>query len=180
MVVPRRAMKSGGQLTVAIPPEYRKRLGAASKTVLYWHPLRQGEVVISTSATRKAGKPPREDRSVLVAALEAEVNRLTARLEKQRASLWHEWQAQATMKRLHIDLKGYPALDAINERLAHIEATLAGKTPRPLYAPAPAAPRPKRERPASTSTPAQTSPPDVVAGGDAASGDSIPQAAHGE
>jgi hypothetical protein len=131
MVTPRRVVRSKRQLLIPIPPEQQEALHARPGMALYWHPLAPGEVVLSLSPTRRRGQPPRLDSSAAVAALEAEVYRLRARLEKQRAALWNEWQSQAVMQRIHLELKGYPALDAINERLRSIEEALRSGAPIP-------------------------------------------------
>jgi len=131
MVSARKVVKVGGQLVIAIPPEYRKALGASPGRALYWHPGRKGEAVLALASSREGGKPPDPQKSAAIAALEAEVYRLNARLERQRASLWNEWQSQATLKKISLELKGYPALDAINARLSRIEEVLSvGRWPR--------------------------------------------------
>jgi len=124
MPIPRKVVKQKAQLLVAIPPELRKKIGVTAGTTLYWHEHRLGEAVITRNPQRRGGKAPDPMKSAAIAALEAEVNRLNARLERQRASLWNEWNTQAALKRMHLELKGYPALDAINDRLRHIEDIL--------------------------------------------------------
>jgi hypothetical protein len=136
MVIARRVVKQKAQLLIAIPPEYRRQLRAAPGAVLYWHPHRDGEAVVSVKHARKGGKAPHPVKSAAVAALEAEVTRLEKRLEQQRSSIWNEYASQEYMRRLHIELKGIPELTVINDRLRRIEEQLGMRWPLRLRRPA--------------------------------------------
>src|SRR6266508_1748191 len=124
MVIGRRITKRKGQQLIALPPDVRERLGVIPGQWLYFHLGRKGEVVVSTSPARAGGKPP-------TAALEEELTRARARIadvERKRAgdveaARGAAWMAVA-LKRLRVELKGLPVLDAINDRLRAIEAQL--------------------------------------------------------
>ncbi len=146
MVIGRRITKRKGQQLIALPPDVRERLGVIPGQWLYFHLGRKGEVVVSTSPARAGGKPP-------TAALEEELTRARARIadvERKRAgdveaARGAAWMAVA-LKRLRVELKGLPVLDAINDRLRAIEAQLGIRRGPWTYRPKPGAPsRPKRD-----------------------------------
>jgi len=146
MVIGRRITKRKGQQLVALPPDVRARLGVIPGQWLYFHLGRKGEVVVSTSPARAGGKPP-------TAALEGELARARARLAELERKLAGDveaargaaWMAVA-LKRLRVELKGLPVLDAINNRLRAIEAQLGIRRGPWTYRPKRGAPsRPKRD-----------------------------------
>ena len=176
----RRCRRRGNSWVIAIPYTIRDHLGVRSGGDLYWHLGPKGSVVLATSKVRAGGKPP------------------GARLDKDLAA------AQHTIAKLHRQLRNRPTV-AFNEGMAEGFALNAREVVRiggavealtrevrDLAARIPFAPRrPAVRRPGAVTSasappasidhiPTEPLPSGVVGGGDAASGDSIPQAAHDE
>lgn len=132
MVLPRRMRLQGGQLLVAVPKPLARQLGAGDGTELYWHRHRSGELVLSRHPVRKrGGRLAARDDEARIVELERQVEKLQTRLARQRESIWNEYRSQEVMRQVRLELKGYPALDAINDRLRRIEERLALRPPSP-------------------------------------------------
>lgn len=57
MAYERTARRRGGGWIIALPGEVRRWLRITHRSAVYWHVTRGGEAVLTTSATRKAGRP---------------------------------------------------------------------------------------------------------------------------
>jgi hypothetical protein len=149
MVFGRRITKRKGQQLVALPPEVRTRMEVIPGQWLYFHLGRKGEVVLSTSPARAGGQPPTATLEVALSKARARIDELERKLaggfEAARRDVWNELAAS----RFRVQLKGVPALDAINDRLRRIEDQLAIRRGPWSY-------RAKRAAPSRSSRPVET------------------------
>ncbi|HMH76276.1 MAG TPA: hypothetical protein VK547_06590 [Candidatus Udaeobacter sp.] len=120
----RQMRKVGHSWVVAVPPRVREHLGVKHAQHLHWHLTGPKEAVLSPNAQRVGGKPPGLALASDLDGARRRITQLEAQLKAQPAAVLAEARMQEWMRRLRLELKGYPALDAINDRLRDIQAHL--------------------------------------------------------
>jgi len=156
--------KVGNSWVIAVPQRVREHLGVKHAHHLHWHLTGPKEVVLSPRAQRVGGKPPGLDIAEDLDAAKRRIIQLEAQLKAQPAAVLAEARMQEWMRRLRLEIRGLPAIEAINERLRRIEDQLGTRRGPWAY-------RVKRGSPR----------PDVVRGPDQYPGpDSPPSSVHSE
>jgi hypothetical protein len=116
--------KVGNSWVIAVPQRVRDHLGVKHARHLHWHLAGPKEVVLSPHAQRVGGKPPGLDIADDLDAAKRRIIQLEAQLKAQPAAVLAEARMQEWMRRLRLEVRGLPAIEAINERLRRIEDQL--------------------------------------------------------
>jgi len=195
---------TGNSWVVAVPPRVRKHLRVKGGRPVYWHLTGPREATITPGPARVGGKPPGLDLADELAAARREISRLKARVRARPTRVYHEGTSAGFSTAQRIGFAFDERLITIAADLAAIRAELGmrppGSRPRanrpgpprrpPGGAPAaPDAPPRRPSRPQGTALdvafslpddmPSSSAPPSAESsGGDAASGEERPQAAH--
>jgi len=145
MRIDRRVVRRKDQYLVAIPAQVRHQLGLVAGARVWWHTGQKAMVALTTSGRIQKGRIRLDADCTSCVGYRRELAQLRAKLQAQPQRIRNEVWMQHALKRLSVELRGYPALDAINRRLGDIEAHLAG-LPFPRRRRAARAPRPKPAR----------------------------------
>lgn len=116
--------KVGNSWVVAVPKRVRDHLGVKHAHHLHWHVAGPKEVVLSPNAQRVGGRPSGLALSDELDAARRRIVQLEAQLKAQPAAVLAEARMQEWMRRLRLEVKGLPVLDAINDRLRRLEDQL--------------------------------------------------------
>jgi hypothetical protein len=174
----RRCSLRGNSWVVPIPRSIRVDLGILHGGDVFWHRGPKGEAVISNGRARVGGKPPGQRIEKNLAAAQRTIERLERRLRNRPAVTFNEGMAEGFSLNAREVVRIGGAVEALTREVRDLAARI------------PFAPRRAGRRvlgavtsasapPASIDhIPTEPLPSGVVVGGDAASGDSIPQAAH--
>jgi len=147
---------------------------------LFWHRGPKGEAIITNGRARIGGKPPGQRVEKNLAAAQRTIERLERRLRNRPSVTFNEGMAEGFALNAREVVRIGGALEALTREVRDLAARIPF-APRRRALRAPGAVTSASAPPASIDhIPTEPLPSGVVGGGDAASGDSIPQAAHDE
>jgi len=117
----RRVVRRNKGLLLPVPASVRDHLKLYAKLRVYWHTSTQGMALVTTSGRPKGGRKRLDTNCENCIAYQQAITRLEARLKAAPQRAWNLYRTQEIGRQLHFEVKGYPAIDAINDRLREIE-----------------------------------------------------------
>jgi len=131
MRIDRRVVRRKDQYLLALPAQVRKHLGAIGGSRLWWHIAQKGAVAVSNSGKVLRGRLKLDADCPSCEGYRRELARLQAKLQSQPQRIWNQFRGQEALRKIHLELTGYPAIDAINDRLRAIEELLGVRLAKP-------------------------------------------------
>lgn len=120
----RRVYRLGHSWVLSLPHWARRRLECLAGGAVYLHDEGRDEFVLSPVPVRVGGRPSTIKLQQDLAAAKRLIAELQEQRQVNREAIWNEFRQSEVMRQLRIELKGVPAVEAINNRLRRIEDLL--------------------------------------------------------